>query len=376
MGTYVDTTQADSTTASRYSWSKIKGDDGMTFFMVPYYAPNFKRSYNGTFNVNTIRATAYYRQGENTARTTYAKAAWVIATSTNGSTWTDIYDDRAKAADDRSATLFCYIKGQAKGATYTASTKLTDTNSTSNRFNIDWNVSHFRVRMYSETNVLLDEQVMPVYMDAASMTQEQIFKLLTNDGAIKGIYQEGNQLYINASYIKTGTLKVGGSDNTYGSIALYDQSGNEVGSFDKDGLKLIHNNEYGAYQMQYSMDGILYKKGNSNLVQMDIEYIDYIDPDTLNSYYDHANFKLTAQQLQLASQDGRPLELGFYRYSDFDNLVYPYTFEINRANFSVPFTASQLHARNGYSGNFTVKGRNDNELKLYFTDGILTDLVS
>ena len=57
--------------------------------------------------------------------------------------------------------------------------------------------------------MLLDEQVMPVYMDAASMTHAQIFNLLTNDGAIKGIYQEGNQLYINATYIKSGEINAG-----------------------------------------------------------------------------------------------------------------------------------------------------------------------
>ena len=37
----------------------------------------------------------------------------------------------------------------------------------------------------------------------AALTHEDIFNLLTDDGRIKGIYKEGNQLYINATYIRS-----------------------------------------------------------------------------------------------------------------------------------------------------------------------------
>lgn len=38
------------------------------------------------------------------------------------------------------------------------------------------------------------------------LTQENVFNALTNNGANKGIYMTGGELYINASYIATGTL--------------------------------------------------------------------------------------------------------------------------------------------------------------------------
>ena len=38
------------------------------------------------------------------------------------------------------------------------------------------------------------------------LTQEEIFNILTNDGATKGLYMSGNDLYINATYIETGSL--------------------------------------------------------------------------------------------------------------------------------------------------------------------------
>lgn len=38
------------------------------------------------------------------------------------------------------------------------------------------------------------------------LTHEQIFNLLTRDGALEGLYEENGNVYINASYIKTGEL--------------------------------------------------------------------------------------------------------------------------------------------------------------------------
>jgi hypothetical protein len=38
------------------------------------------------------------------------------------------------------------------------------------------------------------------------LSHEQIFNLLTNDGALEGLYEANGQVYINASYIKSGEL--------------------------------------------------------------------------------------------------------------------------------------------------------------------------
>lgn len=38
--------------------------------------------------------------------------------------------------------------------------------------------------------------------------------------AIKGIYKEGNQLYISFTYAKGGTLKLGGKNNGYGILEV------------------------------------------------------------------------------------------------------------------------------------------------------------
>lgn len=69
-----------------------------------------------------------------------------------------------------------------------------------------------------------------------SMTQEEVFNKLTNNGALPGLYMYNNQLYINFSYGRGGVLKLGGSNNGNGELHVYDASGNEIGYWTKDGF--------------------------------------------------------------------------------------------------------------------------------------------
>jgi len=46
-----------------------------------------------------------------------------------------------------------------------------------------------------------------------SLNQDAIFNRLTNNGAAQGIFMKDGQLYINMSYLSTGVLKLGGSNN-------------------------------------------------------------------------------------------------------------------------------------------------------------------
>lgn len=69
-----------------------------------------------------------------------------------------------------------------------------------------------------------------------SLDQDSIFNRLTNNGASQGIFLQDGQLYINMSYLQTGTLKVGGSNNGNGVFAVYDSSGTRVGLWNNNGL--------------------------------------------------------------------------------------------------------------------------------------------
>ena len=70
------------------------------------------------------------------------------------------------------------------------------------------------------------------------LTQEEIFNRLTNNGEIQGIYSQDGQLYINFSYGKGGTLKLGGVNNENGTLIVLDAKGNEVGKWSGNGLDL------------------------------------------------------------------------------------------------------------------------------------------
>ena len=38
------------------------------------------------------------------------------------------------------------------------------------------------------------------------LTQEEMFDILTNSGTSQGVFMEAGQIYVNASYIKSGTF--------------------------------------------------------------------------------------------------------------------------------------------------------------------------
>lgn len=79
-----------------------------------------------------------------------------------------------------------------------------------------------------------------------ALTSEEVFNRLTDNGKKQGIYLQGDQLYINFSYGKGGTLTLGGVNNENGSIQILDAIGAEVGKWDKDGLNIKKGSIYGS----------------------------------------------------------------------------------------------------------------------------------
>lgn len=98
-----------------------------------------------------------------------------------------------------------------------------------------------KARTATESYVSTDWDLASKYIDADqagdiaqekvdSQTQEDIFNKLTNNGAVKGIYLENGELYINATYIKSGELvadliKAGVLQSKDGSMSIDLDSG-------------------------------------------------------------------------------------------------------------------------------------------------------
>jgi len=82
-----------------------------------------------------------------------------------------------------------------------------------------------------------------------SLDPRGVFDRLTNNGNIEGLFldEDTNGIYINASYINSGTLNadyifggtltLGGSGGQRGSISMLDENNNVIGEWDKNGLR-------------------------------------------------------------------------------------------------------------------------------------------
>ena len=77
-----------------------------------------------------------------------------------------------------------------------------------------------------------------------SLDQQEVFNRLTNNGRAQGIILQNGQLYINAEYIQSLILKVGGVNNENGTFEVYNGSGVLVGKIDKDGAKFTNGNDW------------------------------------------------------------------------------------------------------------------------------------
>lgn len=226
IGQYTDyDTPDDSIDPTKYRWTKIKGEQGekgeqgvpgRTYF-IELSSNILKRGQNDKVVPSTITAKAYYRDGDSAARTAYS-GRWYVQTSTDGSTFTN--------------ALVSTVNEPSKS--YTVSS-------------LDRSIVSVRFILYAAdgTTNQLDMQSVPVVIDVDALTHEEIFNLLTNNGFIKGVYKEGNQLYFSFTYAKGGTLKLGGPNNGYGTFEVYDANGNIITQIDNSvGFKNFKGKEW------------------------------------------------------------------------------------------------------------------------------------
>nr|DAH09118.1 MAG TPA: hypothetical protein [Caudoviricetes sp.] len=246
------------TVTKRFSISKIyAGNDGKnglpgrTYFLEsPSYV--IKQRANGNVAPSYITLSAWYRDGNAETRTAY-KGRFKIEESVDGENWKTVYSS-AKDETSVSHNLYTVLSTKAGGIITTASGR---------SIGIPRDVSAIKCTLYAAGGFSqpLDSQSMAVVIDVDALTHEEIFNLLTNDGAIKGIYKEGNQLYISFTYAKGGTLKLGGKNNGYGILEVLNRR--ETGwasKLDPDGLTIFKDyvNENNYKCLIFDSNGIKY----------------------------------------------------------------------------------------------------------------------
>lgn len=217
--TYLETLSVSKRFSISKQYAGEKGDQGVpgrTYF-IKMSSGILKRGQDNKVSPNSITAKAYYRDGDKAERKEY-KGRWKVQTSTDGSTYSNVL---ASIVDESKKS---YTVGS-----------------------LDKSVIYIRFMLYEAggNSNQLDIQTIPILIDVDALTHEEILNLLTNDGAIKGIYKEGNQLYISFTYAKGGTLKLGGPNNGYGTFEVYDANGNIIAQIDNSvGFKNFKGKEW------------------------------------------------------------------------------------------------------------------------------------
>lgn len=217
----------------RFIVSKIKdgkpgsdGTPGRTYF-IEASSNVLKRSKDNTISPNFIEFKAYYRDGNSAARIPYA-GRFIIEETVDGNTWKTIYTSTANE-DTVKHYLYSLLSTQTGQIVAAENGSI---------IGVPRDVTSVRCKLYASggTTNLMDMQSVAVVVDVDALTFEEIFNLLTKNGEIKGIYQDGNQLYISFTYAKGGVLTLGGNGNGNGTLKILDASGAQVGYIDNTGV--------------------------------------------------------------------------------------------------------------------------------------------
>lgn len=265
IGQYTDYTPDDSTDPTRYSWTKIKGEQG-TAGRTYFFQSNADVLIMGADKKITpapLIVDSFYRDGNGEIAQSQ-KGWWKLEKSTdNGATWSALTVSQTAALD---------------------------------RLNINVNSlslkAHdmLKVSLYFDQSKtkLADYQTYSVAVDVASLTQEQIVDILSDDGKFKGLYYEkdesGNQtLFISFNAMKGGVISLGGTNNGNGQLKIYDADGNQISRLGYTGYVVLNKNT-GNPMVSLNTAGLRL-------------YTDYTDADNYNALM-LGKYGLYAQKVQ------------------------------------------------------------------------------
>lgn len=219
IGQYTDYTPDDSTDPTKYSWTKIKGEPG-TAGRTYFFQSNADVLLMGADKKITpasLIVDSFYRDGNGEIAQSQ-KGWWKLEKSTDsGATWAILTVSQTAALDR--------LKINVNGLSLKAHDML-------------------KVSLYFDQSKtkLADYQTYSVAVDVASLTQEQIVDILSDDGKFKGLYYEkdesGNQtLYISFNAAKGGMLALGGRNDGNGLVKIYDSSGSLILTIGQNGIE-------------------------------------------------------------------------------------------------------------------------------------------
>lgn len=224
IGQYTDYTPNDSTDPTKYSWTKIKGEQGnagRTYFFQSN-ADVLLMGADKKITPAPLIVDSFYRDGNGEIAQSQ-KGWWKLEKSTdNGATWSSLTVSQTAALDRLSINV--------------------------NNLSLKAH-NMLKVSLYFDQakTKLADYQTFSVAVDVASLTQEQIVDILSDGGKFKGLYygkdeSENTTLYISFNAMKGGIISLGGVNNGNGQLKIYDENGNLVSRLGYTGYVVLNKN--------------------------------------------------------------------------------------------------------------------------------------
>lgn len=175
IGQYVDYVQNDSTDPARYSWTRIKGEDGRVYILSANTTV-IKQGADDVYNPRTVVFSSSYRDGSTAQKLGYY-GRFKIEESEDG---INFYQKYLSSTDETSHTH----------------------RPTTNKVKI----IRCTLYAYKSTTKALDTQTVAVVRDIDNLTQEEVFNILTDNGRIQGVFMRDGMLYVNGEYIKADSI--------------------------------------------------------------------------------------------------------------------------------------------------------------------------
>lgn len=265
IGQYTDYTPNDSTDPTKYSWTKIKGEQGnagRTYFFQSN-ADVLLMGADKKITPAPLIVDSFYRDGNGEIAQSQ-KGWWKLEKSTdNGATWSALTVSQTAALDRLSINV--------------------------NNLSLKAH-NMLKVSLYFDQakTKLADYQTFPVAVDVASLTQEQIVDILSDSGKFKGFYYEKDEsgnttLYISFNAMKGGVISLGGVNNGNGQLKIYDENGTLISRLGYTGY-VVHNKNTGKPMVSLNTAGLRL-------------YTDYTDSENYNALM-LGKYGLYAQKVQ------------------------------------------------------------------------------
>nr|DAX37663.1 MAG TPA: tail protein [Caudoviricetes sp.] len=254
IGHYSDFEKTDSADPAKYTWARMRGEDGppgRTYYLRAN-AEVLMMGQDKKITPNPFNVHAYYRDGQGDEAT--FKTWWIVEYSKDaGKTWTKMA-----------------FNSQTSGITI---------NPDSYSLSADGMI---RATIYTDSGrtKIADQQTWQVAVDVGMLTQEQIVEILSNDGEFKGLYYLNGHLYISLDALMGNAAILGGAKNGNGYLKIKDKKGTVKGLIDYSGYTAFTSYEENSTRMKYT--GICFSDTGINPVSaekyfsstVDIEYVE------------------------------------------------------------------------------------------------------